>query len=355
MISKFAVMDSASSNLDSSTQYPEIVKNLSTIGLIETDLENCEGIIYINYNRNLYKKCLKFVKNKQHTILIRLEPFAVFPSQYRKSIERKFGLIIDPGKALNDKMISNFTGWPYKYHLNPSKPRHDDPNLDDELKKIIKSENFDILHWERRLNKIVMIAGNKVSPTSKSNYRLRRKVARQLKSNEIDVFGDMWEFEFTKRLYHRLAVGFHSIKSGFFPNIFELFGGLFTKYKTARGPINNKHELLQNYKFSLIIENTSNYCSEKLFDAILNGSIPIYVGPKNSEISLPDNLYFWCDGSIAQIRNFVNSLSQNELTARLKCMKEFVSSESFENNWASDTVYKKICVQINKYWEDIGC
>ena len=49
-----------------------------------------------------------------------------------------------------------------------------------------------------------------------------------------------------------------------------LYGNLFTKYKPIIGVIPNKHSIIQKYKFSLVIENSSDYCSEKLFDAIIN-------------------------------------------------------------------------------------
>ena len=353
LIEKFAIVDPTGTMPHGSNKYSEIVENLNKMGMQETNLNNCEGVIFINYDKKSYKKYLKNGRNYKHSILIRLEPVAVFPSQYRKNIESKFGLIIDPGKPVKHTNNFNFIGWPYKYHLNPSKPDINDPHLENRLDELKKSEIFKLSNWERRLHKMVMIAGNKVSPTSNANYRLRRKLARQLKPAEIDLFGDMWQFNLITRIHHRVAIGLNSIKNGFFPNVLELYGGLFTNYLTALGVIENKHALLQKYKFALVVENSSEYCSEKLFDALINGTIPVYVGPQNSDVNLPDNLFYWTKGSVLEIKNFINRISMEEISFRLKCIESFISSSSFKLNWDSKEVYKKISVQIYDYWRKL--
>ena len=52
------------------------------------------------------------------------------------------------------------------------------------------------------------------------------------------------------------------------------------KYNNNIGPINNKLEFLFSYKFSIAMENTEGdgYISEKIIDAFLSGTIPIYYG-----------------------------------------------------------------------------
>jgi len=52
------------------------------------------------------------------------------------------------------------------------------------------------------------------------------------------------------------------------------------RYKNNVGPVKNKTEFLSSYKFSIAMENTEGdgYASEKIFDAFLSGTIPIYYG-----------------------------------------------------------------------------
>jgi hypothetical protein len=225
-----------------------------------------------------------------------------------------------------------------------------DPNLESVLNHNVKNNFFNYDNWNARKNKIVLIAANKVSPTSNSNYKLRRKIAKLLSSQEIDIYGGLWNASLRKRMSHRLAVGLYSIRIGFVPNLISLYGSLFSKYNNHLGEPENKHLIIQKYKYSLVIENSSDYCSEKLFDAIINGSIPIYVGPKNNEIFLPGNLYYSCDGSVDEIRKIINSQQEKTVNDMLNSMKTFLQSKNFKENWSGERVYEAIAQKINNFW-----
>jgi hypothetical protein len=168
--------------------------------------------------------------------------------------------------------------------------------------------------------------------------------------DEIDVYGDLWKSNIYAKVYHRLSVCLFSLKSGYFPNFIEIYGNLFTKYKTIIGVIPNKHSIIQNYKYSLVIENSSDYCSEKLFDAIINGSIPIYVGPKNDQIQLPNNLYYWSSGSVNEIRNFISTINLKQVSDMLEAMENFIQSKIFSDYWTSEKVYFKISEKVYNFW-----
>jgi len=351
MMKKFAITGSAKIIVDPKTGYSEVSTCLQQLGMIETSIEDCESLIFVNYCKRSYKRYRKLGKNTENLVLIRLEPRAVMPIQYRKSIEKKFGLIIDPGKKSKNVNGSNFIGWPYKYNLNPSTPKQNDPDLDESISKALKKGFFDFSSWNQRTNKIVLIAANKVSPTSKSNYKIRRKIANQMNPQEIDIYGDLWGSTLFRKFLYRISIGLYALRIGFMPNIVELYGGMFSKYGNFRGKPEDKHMVIQKYKYSLVIENSSDYCSEKLFDAIINGSIPIYIGPKNTEIFLPNNLYYSCDGSVGKIREIFSSMRENNVNDTLEAMKDFLQSKNFAENWSSDAVYVKIAKKIDNYWK----
>ena len=350
MIKKFAVTGSAK-NFDSKLQYPEISNFLKNLGMIETSIEECEGLIFFNYNKNSYRQYRELGKDLNNLVLIRLEPIAVYPHQYQDSIKNKFRLVIDPGREINDdQKLSTFIGWPYQYNLNPTSPVQNGPSLNSVVNQSIKDKNFELDVWNKKYSKIVLIAANKVSPTSDSNYKLRREIVKRMSPNEIDVFGELWASSFNKKLYHRLAVGLYSLKSGYLPNIYELYGDIFRKYKSAKGVVQNKHTTIQKYKYSLVIENSSDYCSEKLFDALINGSIPIYIGPINRRILLPDNLYFRSSGSVEEIRRLIKSINNEQVNDMLKFMKDYIQSENFNQIWGFENVYLKISNTIYNCW-----
>ena len=171
---KYAITGSAKPLIDSEMQYMELKRALNEHGMIETSIENCDYLIFINYDKKSYKKYKKLGKNPKKLVLIRLEPVAILPKQYRKSIEQKFGLIIDPGGIIKSNLQSSFVGWPYNFNINPSLPKVSDPTLESVLNNNVKNNVFSYDNWNKRKSKLVLIAANKVSATSNSNYKLRR-------------------------------------------------------------------------------------------------------------------------------------------------------------------------------------
>lgn len=340
----------SSKSIDSNDYCPELTESLTALGLTKSIATQVDYLISINHNRTSYKKFIKNGGNSQKSILIRLEPFAVYPAQYHPKIEAKYGLVLTPGQFNSQIDISQFLGWPYKFHLNPAKPSPNDQKIMDLLPGILNSEVFEIGNWIKRENKMVMIAGNKVSPTIKSNYRLRRKIASSMNISNLNLFGSMWNLPFHKKLFHRLSVGVFSLRTGFFPNIYALYGNFFTRYPTYRGEVLNKHSKLKEYRFSLVIENDSNYISEKLIDCMINGTIPIYIGPKLLDYYLPEDLYIWCDGSLDTLNCIVDSISEERATSMLRGMKDFLGSEKFKKYWLAENVYESISKRIFEFW-----
>ena len=50
MIKKFAISGSAK-DFDSQVECPEISKFLKALGMVESSIEECEGLIFLNYNK----------------------------------------------------------------------------------------------------------------------------------------------------------------------------------------------------------------------------------------------------------------------------------------------------------------
>jgi len=277
-------------------------------------------------------------------VLIRLEPRAVLPIQYKKRIESKFDLIITPGGQVD--LESKFIGWPYKYDLNPSKPDTRFTSLKSVIKEAVDERFFEIEQWNAKKNAVVLVAANKVSPTSKSNYSIRRHLAKNLSPQFLYVYGPLWQASISTLIVHRIRVMIYSIRTGYLPNINEIYGGLLAKYLNFVSEPEDKHKVIREFKYSLVIENSSDYCSEKIFDAMINGSIPIYVGPKIAEKYLPSSLYLWCGGTVQELKVLVETFTEKNSADMLKLMKEYLVSDEFIENWQSDKVYEKIAKEI---------
>ena len=342
----YAIVGSAKPLADVKLQYLELNNALKDLGFKESEVLDSDYLIFVNYNKKVLQKFKNIAKIDTKLILIRLEPLAVLPIQYTKKIEEEFDLIISPGMKVTHAQKSEFIEWPYRYNFNPSKPNIEKIDVRSIVNQAVRDGIFDFKQWALRDNALVLIAANKVSPTSSSNYRIRRRIARSMNKSELNVYGALWSDTKLQLLSHRIRIFLFALRTGYIPNIFEIYGNFFTKYKNFISEPINKHDVNKKYKFSLVIENSDLYCSEKLFDAMINGSIPIYIGPKNSELNLPDNLYLSCNGSVLEIQNLMTSLSQNECDGMLNSMKVFLQSKDFLIGWQSENVYQKIAKKI---------
>ena len=55
MLKKFAITGSAK-NPNLQGQYPELSNCLQSLGMIESSIKDCEGLIFINYNKKSYER-----------------------------------------------------------------------------------------------------------------------------------------------------------------------------------------------------------------------------------------------------------------------------------------------------------
>jgi hypothetical protein len=106
-----------------------------------------------------------------------------------------------------------------------------------------------------------------------SLYRERLCIARQcedLLGDQFDIFGPGWP---------KAASGTSHGKG----------------FLSARGAYKgSKLELLQNYRFTIAYENCLNDCgyiTEKLFDALLAGCVPVYLGNKSIQKYVPEDIF----------------------------------------------------------------
>lgn len=310
-------------------------------------------LVSFNHHPKNYKLFLKKGGSRNRAILVRLEPDSVFPAQYTERITKKYGLIISPGAPLEPFDEKDFIGWPYQIHLNPAEPTASDPSLSAILNLEEFASLFTIQNWEKRKNLITLIAANKVSATSEANYELRRKLARTMPSSSFTLYGPLWKGPFWPKARHRLAVLFAALRQGSIPNLREIYGNLFQEYPTSCGPIQDKHILMQDSKFALIIENSKRIVTEKMFDAVINGAIPLYFGPDLKSVGLPPGIAIEISGGDEEIIAKTDIFDSSEIEAHLNRMLEFTRSKIFLDYWTCDAVYRRMASVIIDYLERV--
>jgi hypothetical protein len=293
-----------------------------TIEGLETFLTECRknDIVLISDVNSLAIKCLQRVEGSlKKAILIRNEPNVVCPDNYDPRITHHFDEVVDIGRALPD---TSFT-MPYAI-VWPSSS-----TLKDYLGKT-------------KQEAVVFMNSNKLSFIKGELYGLRRKALKRL---EVDLYGPGWNasvFRRSKILLAELFI-FARSRQKLSWNAAKFW---FARYKNYMGLADDKLATLSNFKVALTIENSANYMSEKLMDALLAGCIPVYVGPEPSSFEIPGDLVYRAEPNIESIQaNIKVALAADYEDWRNKTAL-FLQNDATRIYWSQRRIYQEISRRI---------
>ena len=102
------------------------------------------------------------------------------------------------------------------------------------------------------------------------------------------------------------------------------------------------------YRLCLVIENWPYYVSEKLFDALFAGCIPVYVGPSLINFGIPPGLVFEAEPNLVSIQETVSAALTTDLVQWNRIRAEFLSDMETRNRWQADNVYGEIVRRLNR-------
>jgi len=242
-------------------------------------------------------------------VLILWEPAAVMPWQYNRNNLSKFDLVIPMSSWRAKRLgIKEFAYHPYDSKgINPISP------------------------FTARRKGIVMVNSAKFSAGRSSLYGLRRAASKALEESEIDysLFGSNWKMSRIMEIRKRFVALRNSIVASEEISWRELTSQLWYKYPEYSGWIDNKFEVLSQYDLSLVIENESDWITEKIFDSIYAGTVPVYVGPNLSdEFPLLGSCVIRADSTVEGVLAAVRSATSEQITLRKRAIETFVSDQS---------------------------
>jgi hypothetical protein len=193
-----------------------------------------------------------------------------------------------------------------------------------------------------------MLSGNNFSNSNQENYSLRRKLAITLKEN-IDLWGRDWEMRFHLKLGKIVLEIFRTRK---FPNISSILNFL-RGVPWNKGYVTNKFGLMSKYSFGIVIENSSDYVSEKLIDTIISGVAPIYVGPDLVSHGYPAGICIQVGGKLDEIEAAMTRIRADERLYGeiLKSGREFLSSREF-SEMINSFVLRRLARQSTFEWQE---
>lgn len=120
-------------------------------------------------------------------------------------------------------------------------------------------------------------------------------------------------------------------------NLTEVIFG-FKKYFSYRGTIEDKCELLSNFKYCICFENMGDikgYISEKIFDCFKAKCVPIYWGASNIEKYIPKDCFidFRDFYDYEKLLMFLESIDENKYNEYIKNMERLLENKKFISSW----------------------
>lgn len=172
-------------------------------------------------------------------------------------------------------------------------------------------------YWENenRLNRIVVINGNHIPRSLKGQLYSKRieAMVKLAKWGVVDLYGRGWNQWWSHR---------------------SMWSPYWFNYKTLmsiyKGSCISKYEILSRYRFSLCFENMemNGYVTEKIFDCMYSGTIPIYLGAKDISSLIPPGAYIDCRKfeSWEEIYNYTMSMSKIDVFNMRELGRIFIRS-----------------------------
>jgi hypothetical protein len=178
---------------------------------------------------------------------------------------------------------------------------------------------------ELRRKKIALVAANKKSNYPSEQYSARRRYIDHFSRSApewMDLYGVGWDRPAFTNSHLRRVVRVMGPISKIFCKVPEIYCG----------PVKRKHDLLEKYYFSLCIENGDigpDYITEKIFDSLIAGTVPIYLGADNVADYIPSDIFFNlrqysdCDALVRDL----DKVGEGELRSYQNRIRSFLTGE----------------------------
>lgn len=243
--------------------------------------------------RDLYTECRQ-AGLAERVVLFLWEPPSTTPANYDPRLHSLFPIVFTWNDALAD-------GRKFRKIIHPQ-PRQfpDIPAIPLEQKKLL-----------------VSISANKLSRHPRELYSARRATVRHFerkRPDEFDLYGVGWD---------RPA------------NMVErVVPPAWRRYPSYRGTVRNKWDVFPRYRFSVCYENIRDepgYVTEKIFDSLRAGCVPIYWGAPNiteyvDAEAFVDRRWFKSD---MELEEHISGITESEYTRLQDAIKTYLNSERF--------------------------
>lgn len=259
-----------------------------------------------------------FPSNREKSFLLIFESEIIRPDNWNKEAHKYFRKIF----TWNDKYVDNSIY--YKMNF---------PN----------NIEFTEVEEKKRPHLVTLIAGNKSAYHPLELYSERKKTIEWFEKfhpNDFDFYGIGWTVRdfgpsFIGKVLKKLKMG-KIIKP--------------KNYTCYKGAVSNKFQTLREYQFSICYENgrdITGYITEKVFDCLFAGTIPVYWGPQNIGDHVPSNCYIDRTNykTHEELFKYLKNMSLEEIQNYQRSIVEFLKSDRV-NEFSSEHFAENIAQRI---------
>ena len=284
--------------------------------------EGADALITNSYHQGIRTYIRKNQISKKRSILVLWEPYVVETTRYRNKVLSLFGTTFAPSIDWAETVGARSFKW----------PQDEIPNADV------------FTNWTHRKSRAVMVQGNKFSARKGELYSLRREVISSLGSSSLDLYGTNWNkgmyFDIRKWLWSAMDSRISMIKA-------RSINGFGKKYINYFGKTEDKNKTLSMYKIAVVIENSADFVSEKLFDAVRAGCVTVYVGPSLEKYGIPNSSAIQVDANVEAIASTVRQLlEKSEESLEEIALNQRNSLLKVSQGWNNSTVLANLAMEM---------
>lgn len=198
--------------------------------------------------------------------------------------------------------------------------------------------------FSEKIKLCTLVAGNKAKSHPYELYSKRVEAIRWFEKfhpADFEFFGVGWD---------RYAFGLPLI--GKVLNRITPLGKMFAqKWPSYRGPAKNKIDLMQNYKFSICYENAEKipgYITEKIFDSLAAGCIPVYWGAPNITKFVPADCFVNKVDfpTYEKLYDYLTNMSEARYSECQAAIKRYLTSDlhnQFTAKYNAEAICRVLC------------
>jgi hypothetical protein len=199
---------------------------------------------------------------------------------------------------------------------------------------------------ERDFSTLVMVNENKFSLVPESLYSLRARVIKKFirAGFEFNLGGRNWNrpllWWIRSQAYAALQCYASGQKMDFrLLRIPFLLGKRRLKYA---GSVDSSVEFQSRFGFSAVIENEATYVTEKLFNAIQAGTVPLYCGPELQSMGIPETVAIQVRPSPEDFVSAYLRTSSDQARKIIDAGHDWIQQETTQETWGHSASFSRI-------------